>query len=161
MEQLESSVPTVEAIHPVSEASAPQSVRLSHLGDWESSLATHIYQKCLDKLWDVQGKYSCEELIYTFTVENGGWIIDRRSPPNSNGTRDYGLCQLNYRWHKNFIDSDDYHDPHKQLEYCLEVWVDASRKGTMPRYGHRIYDGRYNARQLANRVRARSFIIFI
>lgn len=167
-ERLEKSVPTVEAmnISPVRESqlvfvSTPSSVRLSHLGERESSLATYIYHKCIDTLGKIEGKYSCEELIYTFTVENWWWIMNRKSPKNTNGTTDHWFCQLNYRWHKNFINSDSFHDPHKQLEYCLEVRVDARNKWTMPRYGHRMYDHRYTTKQQHNRVRARSFIIFI
>lgn len=45
-------------------------VTLTHLWDRESSLATHIYSKCLSKVWRIDWTYSCEELVRTFTKEN-------------------------------------------------------------------------------------------
>lgn len=37
-------------------------------------------------------------------------------------TRDYWICQLNYRYNKEFINSEWYKDVNKQLEYCYEKW---------------------------------------
>lgn len=131
-------------------------VTLTHLWDWESWLATHIYSKCLSKIWRIEWTYSCEELVRTFTKENGAWITNRKW----RSTPDHGLCQLNIKWHKKFINSEDFNDPHKQLDYCLEVWIDAKNKGTMPRYWHKKYDKMYNSRQMYNRNKAVSFVKF-
>ena len=134
-------------------------VILSHLWERESSLATHAYVKCLDKIWRVTGKYSCEELVKTFTAENGAWnyLQAGKSSP------DHGICQLSIRYHKKFINSDAFQDPHKQIDYCVEVRIDAKNKWSMPRYANSYYDnsGMYTARQLANRVKARSLVQFI
>lgn len=131
-------------------------VTLTHLWDWESWLATHIYSKCLSKIWRIEWTYSCEELVRTFTKENGAWITNRKW----RSTPDHGLCQLNIKWHKKFINSEDFNDPHKQLDYCLDVRIDAKNKKTMPRYWHKKYDYMYNAKQMYNRNKAVSFVKF-
>lgn len=60
--------------------------------------------------------------LATLNQENGLWKIDRVSPKNKNGTRDYGFCQLNSTYHWNFINSDGFKDPKTQLEYCWNVY---------------------------------------
>lgn len=62
------------------------------------------------------------DFLSTVNQENGLWTLDRVSPKNKNGTRDYGLCQLNSTYHWNFIQSDEFKDGRKQLEYCYEVY---------------------------------------
>lgn len=62
------------------------------------------------------------DFILTLEAENGLWKLDRISKANSNGTKDYGLCQLNSAYHWNFIQSDDFKDAEKQLKYCYEVF---------------------------------------
>jgi hypothetical protein len=62
------------------------------------------------------------DFILTLEAENGLWTLDRMSPKNKNGTRDYGLCQLNSQYHWNFIQSADFRDAEKQLQYCYEVF---------------------------------------
>lgn len=37
-------------------------------------------------------------------------------------TNDHWICQLNYRYNKEFINSELYRDVNKQLEYCYEKW---------------------------------------
>jgi hypothetical protein len=37
-------------------------------------------------------------------------------------TNDYWICQLNYRYNSDFINSDKFNDVNKQLEYCYEKW---------------------------------------
>lgn len=62
-------------------------------------------------------------------------------------TNDHWLCQLNYRWHKDFIESEDFRDPFIQANYCLWVRNDAIKKHrlstTFYAYNHRnIYKKR-------------------
>ena len=132
------------------------SVVLTHLWDRESSLATHVYTKCISKIGRITGTYSCEELIRTFTKENGAWNYLTKGK----STSDHWLCQLNIRRHKKFINSEEFQNPHKQLDYCLEVWMDAKSKWKMPRYWHKMYDKMYNANQMSNRNKAISFVVF-
>lgn len=50
--------------------------------------------------------------------ENGNRDINAVS-----STHDYWLCQLNYKYNKEFIKSDEFHDWNKQLEYCYNKWI--------------------------------------
>jgi hypothetical protein len=62
------------------------------------------------------------DFLSTLEAENGLWKIDRVSPKNKNGTRDYGYCQLNSTYHWNFIQSEGFKDTRTQLEYCWKVY---------------------------------------
>lgn len=46
----------------------------------------------------------------------------------ANGYSDFGLCQLNRQWHWKFIDSPEFQDPFKQIDYCWGVYQDAINK---------------------------------
>jgi len=64
-----------------------------------------------------------KDFLYTLRGENGNVDPLRKSNiVGKNGFWDFGLCQLNYRWHKAFIDSEDFKNPDKQVEYCYEVY---------------------------------------
>ena len=52
----------------------------------------------------------------------GDWSTENISMPNKNGTRDYGLCQLNSRYHWGFISSPEFHDIKNQIKYCWDVF---------------------------------------
>lgn len=57
------------------------------------------------------------EFVKLIECENG-----RRDPYRVSATHDHGICQLNYKYNKNFINSDDFHDVYKQLDYCYEKY---------------------------------------
>lgn len=154
---METTKPTIKPVVSTNKIeSGTNKVKLTHLWEWESWLATHIYSKCLAVVWRIEWKYSCEELVRTFTKENGSWDTTRKW----RSTPDHWLCQLNIRRHKKFINSEDFNNPHKQLDYCLEVWIDAKKKWVMPRYWHKVYDKMYNSKQMYNRNNAVSFVKF-
>lgn len=111
-----------------------KTVDLPYFDDYQDLLASYAYNTCKVKVWNITGMYSCENLVLTWNSENWGWNKDSRSPANSNWTRDYWLCQLNSAYHSDFINSDHFKNPLSQLDYCLNVWVDAKRKWTMPWY---------------------------
>lgn len=52
-------------------------------------------------------------------IECENW---RRDPNRVSETHDHGLCQLNYKYNKKFINSADFKDPYKQLDYCYEKY---------------------------------------
>jgi len=70
-----------------------------------------------------------KDFVLTLGAENGTWEKNRQSPVNSNGYRDVGLCQLNRKWHHEYIDSPDFQDPYKQIQYCHEVFTKAIKSG--------------------------------
>jgi len=55
------------------------------------------------------------DFVKLIECENGTW-----DPKSVSTTHDHGLCQLNYAYNKNFINSADFSDPYKQLDYCYE-----------------------------------------
>ena len=57
------------------------------------------------------------EFVKLIECENG-----RRDPKRVSKTWDFWLCQLNYRYNKKFINSPDFADPYKQLDYCYEKY---------------------------------------
>jgi len=81
------------------------------------------YVKYAYKLWWI-------DFVKLIECENGTWNPYRVSP-----THDHWLCQLNYYYNKDFINSPDFSDPYKQLDYCYEkfkinpdLWYWPSRK---------------------------------
>ena len=57
------------------------------------------------------------DFVKLIECENG-----RRDPKRVSKTHDHGLCQLHYSYNKKFIDSPDFKDPYKQLDYCYEKY---------------------------------------
>lgn len=57
------------------------------------------------------------------------WQPTSKSKINGNGSRDYGICQLNNTYHAQFINSSEFQDPYKQLDYCIEVYENAKDRG--------------------------------
>jgi len=57
------------------------------------------------------------EFVKLIECENGRWDPNRISKTN-----DRGLCQLNYKYNKKFINSPDFANPYKQLDYCYEKY---------------------------------------
>jgi hypothetical protein len=110
---------------------------LPWFGDYQDLLASYAYNTCNKVITDT-GKYSCQELVRTWNAENGWWRWDAKNTANSNGTHDGGLCQLNSAYHAKFIKSKWFNNPLAQLDYCLQVWQDAQRKWSMPRYAYNV-----------------------
>jgi len=72
------------------------------------------------------------DFVLMLEAENGTWETTRRSNRvGSNGYSDSGHCQLNRKYHHQFIDSPAFQDYKLQLNYCWEVWKDAERKGRL------------------------------
>lgn len=114
-----------------------KTVDLPWFGDYQDLLASYAYNTCkrvIDDTW----KYSCENLVKTRNAENGWWRRDATNTSNRNGTYDGGLCQLNSAYHMPFIKSERFANPLAQLDYCLQVRVDAKKKNTMPRYAYHV-----------------------
>lgn len=104
---------------------------------YQDELASYWLDECNKQLPNEVGKYSCTNFILTLNAENGGWNKDAK-PKNRNGTTDNGLCQLNSQYHSKFIKSDDFKDPHKQMDYCIGVRKDAKKKKVMPWYAYAV-----------------------
>ena len=111
---------------PVVEASSPRPQKTGG-SEAQQEMIKFAYEISPDMNW-----------IYTIEAESG-WILDRRSPTN-----DWGLCQLHYPYHKNFIKSPEFKNYKNQLLYCAEIYKRASEKGILGR----VFFG-YNVRNKA------------
>lgn len=90
----------------------------------EDSIANRVANKVLSEVGI--------DMVLTLIWENGTFRLDRKSNQIwSNWYYDYWLCQLNYKYHKKFIDSEDFKNFEKQTEYCIWVWNDAVKKNKL------------------------------
>lgn len=70
-----------------------------------------------------------KDILYTFLWENWTFELLRKSNQIwSNWYYDFWLCQLNKQHHAQFINSAEFKNPYKQLDYCLWVRNDAKAK---------------------------------
>lgn len=70
------------------------------------------------------------DCVLTFEAESG-WRMEAKNTSNKDGTYDFSLCQLNSRYHKQFILSSVSKNPYTMLDYCIGVWHDAKKKGRL------------------------------
>ena len=112
-------------------------------------------------LTDPKNKYKTPYAVYALQVSKGdqdflktliaesGLRPDAVNTHNRSGYRDSGVCQINRQYHSKFIDSPDFKDWKKQIDYCWGVYSDAVKRGKIKTtfYG-------YNAR---NSVRVVGF----
>lgn len=111
------------------------SVDLEWFGQRQDDIASYGMNKCREEIWDIKWMYNCQNFILTINAENGGRNMNAK-PKNNNWTTDNWLCQLNSAYHSDFINSEEFKDPYKQMDYCLWVRKDAKRKKSMPWYAY-------------------------
>lgn len=117
-------------------------VDLKHMPEYHDRLASYAYNHCEAKLAKHPRRlkanwynYDCKTFVKILQAENGWrnmWAIHH----NKDGSHDGGLVQLNYTYHKDFIDSPNFENPLMQIEYAVWVLQDAARKGSMPRMAY-------------------------
>jgi len=76
-------------------------------------------QKIIDYAWKISHD---REFIYLLKAENGEISVDRKSPVNSNGYRDYGLCQINKGYHPGIVNDERFSDYKWQLDQCYRLY---------------------------------------
>ena len=91
-------------------------------GDERNKYITYTANKLIDNGFD-----NWKDILATFQGE-GDWNPQALNTANRNGTFDKGICQLNSAYHKPFIESEEFNDPYKQIDYCVSVAVDARDK---------------------------------
>ncbi len=72
-----------------------------------------VVQDYVDYAYDIWGI----DFVKLIECENGRW-----DPKRVSKTHDHWLCQLHYKYNKEFINSSDFKDPYKQLDYCYEKY---------------------------------------
>lgn len=63
--------------------------------------------------------YDLWGLDFVKMIECENW---NRNPYIISKTKDYWLCQLNYRYNRDFILSTDYHNVFSQIDFCYSKW---------------------------------------
>lgn len=114
-----------------------KTVDLPWFWDYQDLLASYAYNTCMRE-WKSEWYYGCKNLVLTWNAENGWWNKDAVNTSNSNWTIDKGLCMLNDAYHNDFLTSEWFDNPLAQLDYCLNVWQDAERKGVMRWYAYAV-----------------------
>lgn len=109
------------------------SVYVDEKPDSASDNASYAYNKCMDKVGSSEWYYWCKNMVLTFNSENRSRDPAVKWKLNSNWTQDFWICQLNNKYHSSFISSDSFKSATKQIDYCIEVWIDAKNKWKMPR----------------------------
>ena len=97
-----------EEYHPELEQKV-QKEKLTH--NWYSM--DSVIQDYVDYAYEVWGI----DFVKLIECENGRW-----DPKRVSKTNDHGLCQLHYKYNKKFINSEDFKDPYKQIDYCYEKY---------------------------------------
>ena len=72
-----------------------------------------VIQDYVNYAYDIWGI----DFVKMIECENGRWDPNRVSE-----THDHWLCQLHYNYNKKFINSPEFKDPYKQLDYCYEKY---------------------------------------
>lgn len=71
-----------------------------------------------------------KDFLLTLDGENWLWTANRKSMKiGANWYWDYGICQLNKKYHKAFINSKEFKDPYRQIDYCFNIFQKALAKG--------------------------------
>jgi hypothetical protein len=96
--------------------------------EFQSKVLTEVKQESITHNWYASDSVIQDYVSYAYDIrgidfvkliecENGRW-----DPKRVSKTHDHGLCQLHYSYNKKFIDSKDFNDPYKQLDYCYEKY---------------------------------------
>ncbi len=91
----------------------------------------YVREQCMKRVGSSKWWFWCTNMMLTINWES--W----RRPFVISRTKDYWLFQLHYKYHKAFINSSDYKDVYKQVDYWISVWLDAKKKNRKcNRYAH-------------------------
>jgi hypothetical protein len=96
--------------------------------EFQPKVLTEVKQESITHNWYASDSVIQDYVSYAYDIwgidfvkliecENGRW-----DPKRVSKTHDHGLCQLHYSYNKKFIDSKDFNDPYKQLDYCYEKY---------------------------------------
>ena len=82
--------------------------------------ASDFQNEMISYAWDISGNDF--DFIKLIEAESG-WIVDRVSPPNSNGSVDYGLCQINGGYHRQIVTDPKFNDWRWELDTCYQMYA--------------------------------------
>lgn len=79
-------------------------------------------QKLIDYAWFISGD---KDFVYMIEGESG-WV-NKVSPPNSDGSRDHGLGQINDRWHKEIVNNPKFNDGYWQIDQAYKLYIGGTK----------------------------------
>jgi len=72
-----------------------------------------------EKLPHPDGGVMWLDLVKTWSLENSRFAVAQNWPAD-----ELWICQLRYKYHKDFMDSQEFFDPYSQIQYCVDVYLD-------------------------------------
>lgn len=74
------------------------------------------------------------DFVETLNMENWNRDETLQSRQHQNGVREqsFGICQINKKFHKKFISSEEFNNPFYQIDYCRELRLNGKKRGIMP-----------------------------
>lgn len=112
-------------------------IRLKNGTDEQNAVVAYLWNKT--KNIDIILTFYGESWLKSSTINNN------RLKDGTIWSKDFGYCQLNDKYHLNFIKSKDFKDMTKQLDYCVEVYNKAVKAGRIKTTFY-AYDHRYEKR---------------
>lgn len=110
-EEIEEEIRVIEKVNEAMNEAENRAVRkIRHKWYAEDSIVQD-YVNYAYNLWGI-------DFVKLIECENG-----RRDPFRESATNDYWICQLNYTYNKKFINSEEYKDVYKQLDYCYNKYT--------------------------------------
>jgi hypothetical protein len=74
------------------------------------------------------------DFVETLNMENWNRDETLQSRQYRNGIREqsYWICQINKKFHKKFMSSEEFNNPFYQIDYCRELRLNWKKRGIMP-----------------------------
>ena len=95
------------------------------------NIKDYAWSECMDRVWSKDWWRWCDNMMITIQNESK-WDPKARSKTN-----DHWLFQLHYPYHKTFINSIDFLNEYRQVDYWIWVRLDAKKKNKRcNRYAH-------------------------
>ena len=81
--------------------------------------ASDFQNEMISYAWDISGK----DFDFVKLIEaESGWVVDAVSGYNSNGTRDWGLCQISSYWHPQIVNDPKFNDWKWEIDTCYQLY---------------------------------------
>lgn len=112
-------------------------IKLKNGDDEQNKVVAYLWEKTHNI--DIILTFYGESWLKTSTINNN------KLKDGTIWSKDYGYCQLNDKYHNNFIKSNNFKNMSSQLNYCIEVYNKAIKSGRIKTTFY-AYNSRYSKR---------------
>lgn len=112
-------------------------IRLKNGDEEQNKVVSYLWNKTHNI--DIILTFYGESWLKTATINNN------RDKEGNIWSKDYGYCQLNDKYHNEFIKSNNFKNMSSQLDYCIDVYTKAIERGTIHTTFY-AYDHRFEKR---------------